>query len=131
MMAFEMASYYIPFIDDFFDIVATPAAIGAGIMLTFAELDALNAALRWLFAFVVGGGFAGAIQLGTVSLRRMPLASTQRKTNFIVSTIELAGAALLSLLAFSAPILCLFAAMLSVGAAIWAMRRKKALPVMR
>jgi hypothetical protein len=121
-MTFELTTYYIPFVDDFFDILATPAAIGAGIVLAAAELGTLHGALRWLIALFIGGSIAGVIQLGTVSLRRLPLAHTATRTNLIVSTIELLGSSLLSILSLFAPLFSFLVSVLFLGLAIWVMR---------
>ncbi len=127
-MTFELATYYIPLVDELFDMVATPAAIGAGIVLAAAELGSLHSALRWLIALFVGGSIAGIIQLGTVSLRRQPLARTTTSTNLIVSTIELLGSSLLSILLLFTPLFAFLASVLFLGLAIWVIRYSKSSP---
>jgi hypothetical protein len=65
----EIAAYYSPWLDHALDVVATPAAVLAGVITTAAVVSELSPVLRWTLAIVGGGGVAGAVQGATVLLR--------------------------------------------------------------
>jgi len=55
----EVLAYYIPFVDNLLDHIATPLSIGAGTLLMTSVFPADNEWIRWIMGFVVGGGAAG------------------------------------------------------------------------
>tara|TARA_B100000809_G_C14977394_1_gene473215 strand:+ start:285 stop:872 length:588 start_codon:yes stop_codon:yes gene_type:complete len=87
----EIGAYYVPWLDNLLDTVATPAAVIAGILVTSASLDGMDPTLQWVLAVVAGGGTAGVVQLGTVAVRALSTATTGGLANPAVSTVE-AGA---------------------------------------
>jgi hypothetical protein len=103
----EVVAYYVPWLDNLLDTVATPAAVIAGVVATAATMSGMSPFLTWTLAAIVGGGAAGVIQSGTVLLRSMSSVSTMGIGNFAVSTGELAGSVALSVLAFALPIFTL------------------------
>ena len=103
----EIGAYYVPWLDNLLDTIATPAAITAGIMLTAAATPELPPFVRWALAIVAGGGAAGFVQASTALLRLKSSAFTAGAGNPLISTIELAGAIVLSLLGLLAPLLAL------------------------
>jgi len=112
----EVLGYYVPWVDNILDAIATPAAIVAGTVATAAMVSDLSPFLKWALALIAGGGTAGVIQLGTVALRGASSATTGGLGNFVVSTGELAGSIAATLIAIVLPIvaiilvavLCLF-----------------------
>ncbi len=52
----EIGGYYIPWVDNLLDTIATPAAFAAGTLLTtsFVEID--NPVLQWGLGLIMGGG---------------------------------------------------------------------------
>jgi hypothetical protein len=102
---FEVSAYYVPWLDNLLDTMATPAAIVAGVMAWAAVTPELSPLLRWTLAIVAGGGAAGLVQSGTAMLRLHSSAFTAGFGNPAVATGELAGAVSLSVLAVLAPVL--------------------------
>ncbi|HOG06486.1 MAG TPA: DUF4126 domain-containing protein [Syntrophales bacterium] len=102
----EVLGYYIPWVDHALDTVATPAAVVAGMLATASMAD-LSPFLKWTLALMAGGGVAGLVQGGTAALRLKSSLLTAGAGNPLLSTLELAGAAVTALLAVLAPILCL------------------------
>jgi hypothetical protein len=101
----EVAAYYIPWIDELLDIVATPTAVIAGTIITGSFFSDMSPMLQWTIAVIVGGGSAGAVQ-GLTDVTR--LASTTLTGGFAnpgVSTMELLSSAVLSMLAIALPVL--------------------------
>jgi hypothetical protein len=116
----EVVAYYVPWLDNFLDTVATPAAVVAGVVATAAVVSGMSPFLTWTLAAIAGGGAAGIIQSGTVLLRGMSSATTMGMGNFAVSSGELAGSFFLSVLAFFMPLLTL---LLVVFLVVWIWRR--------
>ncbi len=118
----EIAAYYTPWLDNLLDVIATPAAVLAGMVLMVAVLPDLPPALRWGLAIIAGGGAAGVIQTLTVLLRLKSTALTGGLGNPIVATGELIGAIVVSLLALLAPLAGLI---LAVALGLSAYRRAR------
>lgn len=86
---FEIAGYYIPFVDNILDTVTTPASVIAGTLLTAsAIIPDLDPMLKWGLGIIVGGGSAGIIQAGTALTRATSTATTAGVANPVVATIE-------------------------------------------
>ena len=75
---FEVSAYYVPWLDNLLDTMATPAAIVAGVMAWAAVTPELSPLLRWTLAIVAGGGAAGLVQSGTALLRLHAQGTTSR-----------------------------------------------------
>jgi hypothetical protein len=104
----EILAYYVPWLDHFLDILATPAAVMAGVIASAAVFVDLPPLLRWSMALIGGGAAAGLVQGATVILRLKSTALTAGLGNPVFATAELAGSALISFLAILLPVLCLF-----------------------
>ena len=86
--AFEIFGYYVPIADNFLDLVAIPAAIVAGTILSASMISDVSPLLEWSFAAIAGGGSAGGIA-GTMALVRGGSSLTSLGVgNFVVSTGE-------------------------------------------
>jgi len=103
----EVFGYYIPWLDHFLDIVATPAAMIAGTVATASLVTDMSPVLKWTLSLIAGGGIAGLVQGTTVLLRAKSSVSTAGIGNPFVSTLELIGSIITALLAVLVPILCL------------------------
>lgn len=105
----EIAAYYVPWVDELLDTIATPAAIVAGTIVTASQLGALPPVLQWSIAAITGGGVSTVVQAGSVAARATSTITTGGFGNFIVSTIEDIGAFLVAIFAIVMPILCTIA----------------------
>src|SRR6478752_5837161 len=65
----EITAYYIPWLDNLLDSVATPAAVIAGTIITAAVITDMSPLMKWSLALIAGGGTAGIIQSSSVALR--------------------------------------------------------------
>ncbi len=116
----EIAAYYVPWVDNILDTVATPAAMVAGTLTTMAVSSGeMSQFASWAAAIIVGGGTAGAVQMSTVAVRGLSTATTGGLANPVVSTGEWIGALLLSILSFLVPVLVVIVAVIAL---IWAVR---------
>lgn len=103
----EVIAYYVPWLDHALDVVATPAAVLAGMLAAASVVTDLPPLLKWSVAIIGGGGAAGLIQGASVLLRFKSTALTGGLANPVLSTVELAGAAGTAILAIVLPLLCL------------------------
>ena len=101
----EIGAYYIPWLDNLLDTVASPAAVVAGVVVTASVVTGLDPYLKWTLAVIAGGGVAGAVQTLTSGTRHASAVTTAGLANPVVSTVELAGSAGLSLLSMALPVL--------------------------
>lgn len=100
----EIAAYYVPWIDNALDSIATPAAVIAGTLATASVVTDLPPLWQWSLAVIAGGGIAGVIQAGTVAVRGTSTLTTGGLANFAVATGELVLALLTTLLAIVLPV---------------------------
>ena len=101
----EVGAYYIPWLDNLLDAVATPIAVLAGVALTAAVVTDLSPVLRWGVAIVAGAGMAGTVQSATVIARLKSSVATAGIANPAVSTGETAGSVTAAVLAIVVPVL--------------------------
>ena len=111
----EIASYYIPWVDNLLDTVATPAAIGSGTLLAAAMLPEMNSALQWGLGFLLGGGSAGIVQGATVLTRGASTATSGGLANPVVATAETGGSIAVAGLAFLIPLVIGIIVLFGVG----------------
>ena len=104
--ALEIGSYYIPWLDNLLDTVATPAAVVAGTFITAAMLPEFigDGSVKWIAATIAGGGTAGLVQGAAVITRGTSTATTGGIGNPVISTAELGGSVLTAGLAILMPI---------------------------
>lgn len=122
----EITAYYIPWVDNALDTIATPAAMIAGTLTTMAVSSGeMSQFASWAAAIIVGGGTATAVQMSTVAVRGLSTATTGGIANPVVSTGEWISAFLLSVLSLIVPVLVVIVVLIM---AVWGVRwfrRKK------
>lgn len=101
----EIAAYYIPWLDNLLDSIATPAAFIAGAILMVAIVSGLPPLAKWALAIIAGSGAAALVQSGTTMARLASTTTTGGLANPIVSTIEAGSSFGLSLLAILLPVI--------------------------
>lgn len=116
---FEILAYYIPWLDHILDLITSPAAIIAGMVVTASMVMDISPFLRWTLAIIAGGGAAAIVQGVTVALRTKSSALTAGAGNPFVSSAELAGSIITALLAIVFPVLCLILVALLCIFVIW------------
>lgn len=84
----ELGAYYIPWLDNALDTLATPIAVIAGTLLSTSFLKIESPILDWGLGLILGGGSAGLIQAGTSLLRLGSTATTGGLGNPVVATTE-------------------------------------------
>ncbi|HWR59469.1 MAG TPA: DUF4126 domain-containing protein [Thermodesulfovibrionales bacterium] len=104
-VVFEIAAYYIPWIDNLMDLIAGPAAVVAGTLVAASGIVHMDPLLKWSFAIIAGGGTAALFHSSTAALRAASTVMTGGIGNHAVATAELGTASLLSVLAITLPLL--------------------------
>ncbi|HPA58957.1 MAG TPA: DUF4126 domain-containing protein [Synergistales bacterium] len=117
---FEIAGYYIPWVDNMLDASATPAAVIAGTFITASVLPEMTPFLKWSIAAILGGGSSGVIQGATVITRAASAFTTGGLGNPVVSTGETVGSIFLSLMAILLPLAAMGLVLLFC---VWAARK--------
>jgi hypothetical protein len=124
----EIGAYYFPWLDHLLDVIAGPAAVLAGIVVTAAVTTELPPALRWAAAIIAGGGTAGAVQGLTTLARLKSTATTGGLANPVLATIEWIGSLVTSFVAIFLPAVAIllvalvFVAVLRIGRRVFRRR---------
>ncbi len=103
----EVIAYGVPWLDHALDVVATPAAVVAGMVASASTLVDLPPFLKWGIVIIGGGGLAGLTQGASVLARLKSGLLTGGLANPVIGAGELLGAVGLSLLALFVPIAAL------------------------
>lgn len=103
----EIAGYYIPWVDNLLDAIATPTAIVAGVVVTASAITDIDPFLRWTLAIIGGGGTAAVFQGITATARQISSFTTGGLGNPLVATMEAGGSAMLAVLAIVVPVLAM------------------------
>jgi membrane protein YdbS with pleckstrin-like domain len=101
---FELGAYYIPWLDNALDTIATPLSIAAGTLLSTSFLNIDTPILQWGLGLMLGGSSAGIVQAGTSLLRLGSTATTGGLGNPVVATGENVASFGLSILTVLLPL---------------------------
>lgn len=116
----ELLAYFVPGVDHLLDLVAGPAAVGAGVVASASVMADIPPAVMWPVAVIAGGGVAGMTKGTTALLRAKSGALTAGLSNPVVATVETLGSTAIAILAVAVPLLCLAAI---VALLFWATRK--------
>jgi nicotinamide riboside transporter PnuC len=122
---FEIGGYYIPWIDNLLDTIASPASIVAGTVITASFVTGMDPWLQWLLGVIAGGGAAGAVQATTVVTRASSTVTTGGLGNPIVASVETSGAFLGSALSIVAVEFAIVVFVLLLGSGVWIWWRRR------
>jgi hypothetical protein len=121
--AVETLAYYVPWLDNLLDSIASPIAVVAGTALFAASATGLDPFLKWTLAIIGGGGSAAIVQGGTVFARGASTAMSGGLTNFVVSTFELIAGFFFPLVSIVVPLLAVVLLAVVVGGMYYVARR--------
>src|SRR2546430_8560331 len=99
----EIAAYYVPWVDNLLDTIASPAAVIAGTLITASLVADMSPFLKWTLAAIAGGVVAGLVQGTTVVTRGASSTGTGGLANPILATAELGGSLFTSVLSLAMP----------------------------
>ena len=123
-MVLEILAYYVPWLDNLMDTIASPAAMLAGGAMVYSTLGDTSPIVQWTLSIIAGGGVSGTIQIGTVSVRALSTMTTGGIANPLVSTAEAGACIFCTVLAILLPILAL---LLTVFAVVFSVKYIKKL----
>lgn len=104
----EIASSYIPVVDQMLKMLATPVAIIAGILLTASFIGDMDPLLTWSIAIIAGGSTASVSQITTTSIKGASTITTGGLGNFFISLGEGILAIVMSVASILVPFLAVF-----------------------
>lgn len=119
----EIVAYFVPFVDNASDVIATPLAIGAGTLMMLASFGDNSGVIPWALAIILGGGTSGIVQAATVKLRALSTGTTAGAGNAIVAGGELVGASTFSLVALFLPVIALVVSLIFLAIAVRVLMR--------
>lgn len=105
----EIGAYYIPFIDNLLDALATPTAVVAGTLVTASQIGDMNPLMTWSLAVIVGGGAAGVVQGLTTAVRQVSMFATAGFGNPLVSTAEAGASVVMTVMMLVVPVVTVLA----------------------
>lgn len=114
---FEIAGYYIPWVDNILDTITSPMAVVAGAVLMASVVTDISPLIKWVLAIIAGGGVAGTIQALTGMTRVTSSLTTGGLGNPGVSTVESGSSITLSAIAIFIP---LIAGIIVIALMVWA-----------
>lgn len=124
-MIFEIFGYYIPFIDNLLDTIATPLAAIAGFVVMASTMVDISPTMTTILAIITGSGSATAFQGLTTTTRLASSVKTAGLGNPIVSTAETGTAITLSLLSIFLPIVAIILVVIIFGLIYWIFKKLK------
>ncbi|WP_298117279.1 DUF4126 domain-containing protein [Flavobacterium sp.] len=124
-MIFEIFGYYIPFIDNLLDTIATPLAAIAGFIVMASTMVDISPTMTTILAIIAGSGSATAFQGLTTTTRLASSVKTAGLGNPVVSTAETGTAITLSSLAIFLPILAIILVVIIFGIIYWIFKKLK------
>ena len=113
-MVLELLAYYIPWLDNLMDTIASPAAMISGIVMLSSTLVETDPFVQWSLSIMIGGGVSGTIQIGTVSIRALSTMTTGGIANPLISTAEAGACAVCTILAILLPLLALIFSLIAL-----------------
>jgi hypothetical protein len=119
----ETLAYYIPWLDNLLDTIASPLAVVAGMVLFAASVTGLDPFLKWTLAIIAGGGSAAIVQGGTVFARGASTATSGGLANFVISTFELIASVFFPAVAIVVPLVAVILLAIVVGVMYYMARR--------
>lgn len=122
-MVAEIFAYYIPFIDNLLDTIATPLAAIAGTIVMASTLLELDPLYTWGLAIIAGGGTATAMQGMTSITRLASSVKTAGLGNPVVATAETGTAITLSSLAIFLPIIAVIMVVIIFVIVFWLFKK--------
>jgi hypothetical protein len=122
----EILGYFIPWIDNLLDTIATPSAVAAGVLVSASVMVELPPLIRWSVALIAGGGVAALVQGTTAVARAKSTIFTGGAGNAAIAAGELTGSIVTSLIAVFVPVLALVIVALGIVVLLRLNRRLKA-----
>jgi hypothetical protein len=115
-------------VDQALDVVATPAAMIAGMIATASVLVDMPPMLKWAIVIIGGGGMAGLTQGVSVLARLKSTTLTGGLGNPLVATAEWIGSLVVALLAVLLPVIGVLVAIVLLIVLVRRARKRRVPP---
>ncbi len=123
----EVAAYYIPWVDNLLDTIATPVAAVAGAIAASSAVTDISPFLDWMIT-IIGGGVATTVQVSTVALRGTSTVTTAGFANPVIATSEVAGSTITSIVSILVPAVAVVLIVAAGAAVAFIFKRKLTAP---
>tara|TARA_B100001109_G_C18624243_1_gene362949 strand:+ start:23 stop:628 length:606 start_codon:yes stop_codon:yes gene_type:complete len=104
----EICAYFIPWIDNLLDTLATPASVLAGTILSASCLSDFSPELQWILSLITGVSITGGFQVATVTIRGASSVFTGGLANPLFTIFEDVISLVITLTMIISPILGIF-----------------------
>jgi len=121
----EIAAYYIPGLDHVLDVIGSPVAVAAGIVVAASVMVGLPDWLRWFAAIGLGGAVTTTGHALTAIGRAKTGAVSGGLGNPVFATGELAGSLLLATFALLLPFIALVLVIAIIAIVVQRRRRRR------
>jgi hypothetical protein len=111
----EIAAFLSPWIVHALDVIAAPAAAGAGVVAAAVVFGDIDPALKWTAATIAGAGSAGTVHIVTTIGRVGLSGMTAGGSNRLFGLIETLAAAIFSALTIALPVIAAIALLIAGG----------------
>ncbi len=122
-MLVEILAYYIPFVDNLLDTIATPLAAIAGFVVMASTVTDMSPIVTSVLAIIAGAGSATAMQGLTATTRLASSVKTGGMANPVVSTAETGTALTLSAFSIFLPIVAIVMVILIFAVVFWLFKK--------
>jgi hypothetical protein len=95
-LVFEFIGFCVPIFGNFLDVIATPAAVVAGILVMSSQLETSSPVLNWSLAIIGGGATSGVVASIMAAIRAGASIVSAGMSNFFVAHFDLGRASDLS-----------------------------------
>ncbi|PLS18856.1 DUF4126 domain-containing protein [Bacillus sp. M6-12] len=85
---FELLSYLIPGVDNIMDMIDTPIAVIAGILVMFSVVQTDNPMTHWIIAIIIGGAIPAILKAFKATIRGALTAFTGGFGNIFLAILE-------------------------------------------
>jgi hypothetical protein len=120
----EVLGFMIPWFDHLLDVLAIPAAIAAGTVMTSGMMGEMNPVARWLLGLIAGGGAAAITGMTTATIRGGSTATTGGLANPLFAIAESVTSLIAATISVLAPVLGFMAFLIFFSCALaWLMKR--------
>ena len=115
----EVTAYFIPAVNNALDVIATPAAFVAGIIVAAGAMVDLPPLVQWSLAAITAAAVTTPIQLASVSGRAATTATTAGTASPAFSLAETIGSTVTAVLSVVVPIIAAILVFVMLGVAVW------------
>lgn len=120
----EIFAYYIPWLDNLLDSITIPITVVCGTILAASFITGMSPYIKWTLAAICGGLLSALIKTSLSSIRAGSTLTTGGLANFILTSVEITFAVIITLLVLLAPFIAIFIVFAVIIASIIKLTKK-------